>query len=370
MKICHYLPSLSLNDGGPPRSVSFICKELAQLGINVTIMTSQKNLLNDIEISPLVKRVNLLHKDEILNFFNENHFDIVHTHGIWLRSTHHVNNVVKSLGICLIISPRGMLEKWAFNHKRVKKYLAWLLYQRSDLKSANAFHATAVSEKSTIKNKGFQQKVYCIPNGVYSPSRIVDKTCVLQNKKVLFLSRINKKKGLHYLLEAWSRLNAYDWTLQIAGNDDDGTINYIKQRINQKDLKGRVELLGPLDEEKKVAAYLEAGIFVLPSHSENFGIVVAEALSYGIPVITTKGCPWEDLKNFDCGWWIDLDIDQISNALSEYIFFTTEKRKKELSKNAISLVNAKFNWKSIAKSFISMYIEQNDLIKDSNFNEK
>lgn len=370
MEICHYLPSLSLNDGGPPRSVSFICKELAQLGIDVTILTSQKNLLNDIEISPLVKRVNILHKNDILSFFKENHFDIVHTHGIWLMSTHHVNNVVNSLGIRLIISPRGMLEKWSLNHKRVKKYLAWLLYQRSDLKKANAFHATAVSEKLTIKNKGFQQKVYCIPNGVYSPSRIVCNPSLLENKKVLFLSRINKKKGLNYLLEAWSRINAKDWSLQIAGNDDDGTINYIKQRINQRDLKGRVELLGPLDEEKKVVAYMQAGLFILPSHSENFGIVVAEALSYGIPVITTRGCPWEDLKNFDCGWWIDLDIDQISNALSEYIFSTTDKRKEELSKNAINLVNTKFNWESIAKSFMSMYVEQNDNIKDQNFYEE
>lgn len=360
MKICHYLPSLNLNDGGPPRSVSFICKELVKLGIEITILTSQKDLSNDIQISPLIRRVNILGKDDIKCFFAKNHFDIVHTHGIWLMNTHFINNIVKKLGMRLIISPRGMLEKWAFNHKRIKKLIAWYLYQRKDLKNANAFHSTAESESITIRNNGFQQKIYSIPNGVYSPSLVFDKTNLTKNKNVLFLSRINKKKGLDYLLEAWARVDAKDWTLQIAGNDDDGTINYIKERISKKDLFGRVELLGSLNEEKKAAAYLRAGLFILPSHSENFGIVVAEALSYGIPVITTTGCPWEDLHKFDCGWWINLDVEEISKALSAY-FSTSDDRKEELSMNAIRLVNSKFKWESIAKSFVSMYEEQNNL---------
>ena len=71
MKVCHYLPSLNLNDGGPPRSVSFICKELAQLGIQITILTSQKDLSNDIQISPLIRRVNLLEKEDIKYFFEK-----------------------------------------------------------------------------------------------------------------------------------------------------------------------------------------------------------------------------------------------------------------------------------------------------------
>lgn len=361
MKICHYLPSLNLNDGGPPRSVSFICKELALLGNEITILTSQKDLSNDIKISPLIKRINLLEKEDIKCFFAENFFEIVHIHGIWLINTHFINNLVKSLGIRLIISPRGMLEKWAFNHKRIKKLIAWHLYQRKDLNNANAFHATAESERMTIINKDFCQKVYTIPNGVHPPLTMIEKGGISKNKKVLFLSRINKKKGLDYLLEAWSRIKAKDWILQIAGNDDDGTINFIKDRIKKKDLEGRVELLGPLNEQKKATAYLEAGLFVLPSHSENFGIVVAEALSYGIPVITTRGCPWEDLIKYDCGWWIDLDINLITKALEQYIFHTSDRRKEELSTNAINLVNAKFKWESIAKSFESMYSEQNNL---------
>jgi|TARA_X000000950_G_scaffold195436_1_gene235439 glycosyltransferase involved in cell wall biosynthesis len=355
MKICHYLPSLNLNDGGPPRSVSFICKELALLGHDVTILTSQKDKSADIDIFSKINRANCIGKKSLQNFFKSNHFDLVHTHGIWLLNTHHVNNIVNKLRIPLIISPRGMLETWAVNHKRIKKFIAWMLFQKNDLKKADAFHATALSECFSIKNKGFLQKSYCIPNGVHPLTDIEKKSRVSENKKILFLSRINKKKGLDFLLEAWAKVSAEEWILQIAGNDDDGTINYIKERIKREDLRGRVELLGPLSEEQKKLAYTKAGLFILPSHSENFGIVVAEALSYGVPVITTKGCPWEDLKNFDCGWWIDLDISEISNAISKYIFSISSQRKKELSRNAIRLVESKYKWESIAVQFENMY---------------
>ena len=357
MKICHYLPSLNLNDGGPPRSVSFICKELSLLGHDVTILTSQKDKYGDIDVFPKINRINCIGKKSLQNFFKSNHFDLVHTHGIWLLNTHYVNNIVNKLRVPHVISPRGMLETWAFNHKRIKKFIAWQLFQRRDLKMADAFHATAAIERSSIEKKGFFQKVYCIPNGVHPLPTKEKKSNVSQNKRVLFLSRINKKKGLDFLLEAWAKVCADGWMLQIAGNDDDGTINYVKERISKDDLKGRVELLGPLGEEQKKSAYVNAGLFILPSHSENFGIVVAEALSYGLPVITTRGCPWKDLKTFDCGWWIDLDTEEISKAISRYIFSTSEERKEELSQNAIKLVESKFNWNSIAFQFENMYNE-------------
>ena len=357
MKICHYLPSLNLNDGGPPRSVSFICKELALLKVDVTIATAQKDLSNDIDLFHSVKRVNLESKIEISDFFKNANFDIIHLHGIWLLPTHYINNLVKDSCIPMIISPRGMLEKWAVNHKRIKKFIAWHFFQKRDLKNASAFHATADLECRSIRNKGFSQPIYCIPNGTYSNVNSSLKKPIESNKKVLFLSRINKKKGLDYLLEAWSKVEKSDWILQIACNDDDGTIEYIKSRLKKPDLSGNVELLGSLNEEEKKMAYSQAGLFVLPSHSENFGIVVAEALSYGIPVITTKGCPWGDLCKFDCGWWIDLKVDTLASALGTYINHTSDDRKRVLSKNAVNLFNAKYRWEKIAKSFTEMYQE-------------
>ena len=356
MKICHYLPSLNLNDGGPPRSVSFICKELALLGHDVTILTSQKDKSADIDIFSKINRTNCIGKKSLQNFFMSNHFDLVHTHGIWLLNTHHVNNIVNKLGIPLIISPRGMLEKWSINHKRIKKFIAWHLFQKKDLKIADAFHATALSECLSIKKKRFSQKIYCIPNGVHPLANNEKKSQVSENKKILFLSRINKKKGLDFLLEAWAKVSAEEWILQIAGNDDDGTINYIRERINKKDLIGRVELLGPLGEEQKKLAYAKAGLFILPSHSENFGIVVAEALSYGIPVITTKGCPWQELEEYKCGWWISLSISSLINVITKAVNLSDQERER-MGEHGRALIKNKYYWGNIAKEFQQMYAE-------------
>lgn len=356
MKICHYLASINMDSGGPPRSVSFICKELSEIGIDVTVLTSQHSFENDITLSPLIKRHNIISPNEFKPFLETHKFDVIHLHGIWLLNTHHLSCAAQKLNVPIIVSPRGMLEPWAIRHKHFKKFLAWHLYQKTDLKKATAFHATANSELSSIKKFGFKQPVYSIPNGVYPAEPDLDYQNSIKEKNILFLSRINKKKGLDILLEAWAKVETKEWILQIAGNDDDGTLKYIEKRIEEKDLRLKVKLLGSLNEEEKKLAYQQASVFVLPSHSENFGIVVAEALSFGIPVITTKGCPWEDLIEYECGWWIDLSEANLIDALKTSMQISCDQRRK-ISLNAKRLIQDKYCWDQIAESFKKMYKE-------------
>ena len=82
-------------------------------------------------------------------------------------------------------------------------------------------------------------------------------------------------------------------------------LSVVQQKIVELGLEDQVEVVGPLFGEAKDAAYRDADLFVLPSYSENFGIVVAEALSYGVPVLTTTGCPWQELQTHNCGWWVE-----------------------------------------------------------------
>ena len=180
------------------------------------------------------------------------------------------------------------------------------------------------------------------------------KSQVSENKKILFLSRINKKKGLDFLLEAWAKVSAEEWILQIAGNDDDGTINYIKERIKREDLRGRVELLGPLSEEQKKLAYTKAGLFILPSHSENFGIVVAEALSFGVPVLTTKGCPWQELETEKCGWWVEPTLEDIQEGLGKALS-TPASQLKIMGESGRQLIEKKYQWEGIAARMQTFY---------------
>ena len=354
MKICHYLPSLKLADGGPPRSVSNLCSELVDNGFSISIITSHQNDSPEIELNPKINRVNITRSSELSSFLKSEDFDIAHQHGIWLPSSHRFTKSVKNCNIPLVLSPRGMLQNWARHHKVLKKFIAWNAYQKNDLKKVDFFHATSLDELNNIKALGFNQSIKVISNGVREPRIQFSKDFSREERNLVYLSRINQKKGLDLLLEAWAHINAPDWNLLIAGNDDDNSLPKLINRSSQPDLKGRVQFLGEFDESGKEEIYKKADLFILPSHSENFGIVVAEALSFGVPVITTTGCPWQQLEEYKCGWWISLSVVNIIEAITKAINLSDEERAI-IGGNGKRLIKDKYTWDKIGKEFIKFY---------------
>jgi glycosyltransferase involved in cell wall biosynthesis len=121
-----------------------------------------------------------------------------------------------------------------------------------------------------------------------------------QGKRVaLFLSRLHPLKGLEMLIDAWAEIPHAGWQLLVVGTDEAGHEAEIKARVERRGLAGAVTFGGPRYGDEKVAVMQAADLFVLPTHSENFGIVVAEALACGVPVITTKGAPWGEILGED-----------------------------------------------------------------------
>ncbi|GAG43150.1 unnamed protein product, partial [marine sediment metagenome] len=209
------------------------------------------------------------------------------------------------------MSTRGMLEPWAIRHKRWKKRLAWWLYQRRDLMRAACLHATAPSEAHNIRALGLGVPICMIPNGVDLPE--IDPMAGggryegpghEGHKVALFLGRIHPKKGLPMLIEAWARIRPPNWVLWIAGPDESDHQTELAQRVVAASLSQVVLFLGPLDDPKKRSALLNANLLILPTHSENFGMVIAESLAHGLPVLTTTGAPWSMLPERGCGWWV------------------------------------------------------------------
>ena len=120
-------------------------------------------------------------------------------------------------------------------------------------------------------------------------------------------------------------------------------------------LRHSVRISSPKYGEEKAKSLQSADLFVLPSHSENFGIVVAEALGYGVPVITTTGCPWEDLVKYKCGWWVNADISDFKQALSLALRLPKSKELRNLGANGRQLVKSKYQWKAIAEQMLAFY---------------
>jgi glycosyltransferase involved in cell wall biosynthesis len=288
--------------------------------------------------------------------------DILHDNGIWLLHNHRLAVLAKRHRIPRVVSMRGMLEPWALSHKRFKKNLAWWLYQRRDLERALCHVATGESEARNLQCLGLGVPVATVPNGVDVPEE--PPRCAgsvsgrgVQNgrrRTAFFLGRIYPIKGLPMLIEAWARVRPDGWCLRIAGPDEAGHKKQVEKAVFAAGLGEVVSFTGPVDPQMKSSAFVDADLFVLPTHSESFGMVVAEALAHSVPVLTTTAAPWSILRERGCGWWVDATLDGITEALRQATSLETEALRA-MGKKGRALVVEEFSWKRIADLMLSTY---------------
>lgn len=370
MDVVHTTASLNIDDGGPSRSVSQLCSALNSRLDKVIILTNRWKYKEAIQVD---EGVDIFFCDVKGNlsrqFFSKSQFvkqldcinernpiSLIHNHGLWLRSGHDTVRYAATNKVPVVQSPRGMLSLWAKHHKMWKKRLAWAAYQKKDLSLVDAFHATSPEEKEAIRESGWQQPVAVIPNGVPlvdkppSPERPETET-----RTLLFLSRIDVVKGIPLLLEAWARLAPKNWRLVIAGNDYGGHLIEVKKLIGTLGISDTVRYVGPAYGEEKDRLLRTANLFVLPSYSENFGIAVAEALQYGLPVIASKGTPWQALVERGCGWWVAPTVEGIMSALEDAISLSDETRGK-MGAMGQQLVEEKYLWGKVAEQMSEFYL--------------
>ncbi len=246
-----------------------------------------------------------------------------------------------------------MLAKWAFRHKLWKKKIAWKLYQRSDLKGARLIHATSSQEVEDLRTLGFRQPIALVPNGV-DPPELREPAPRNGPRKLLFLSRIAPVKGLLDLVDAWASLRPRGWTVVVAGPDEDGYKSVIQKAIQAKGLEQFFSFTGPVGDRQKWELFRSASLFVLPTYSESFGVVVAEALACGVPAVTTKGAPWQELATERCGWWIDIGAEPLEAALREAIGLSDAERQ-EMGLRGRELVERRYVWQGIAAKMRHVY---------------
>lgn len=364
MKILHVIPGLSRESGGPSRSVQGLIAGLNAAGVEAWLMT-----LNHGD-EPWIEGVTRFENggvfEEVVQRIEP---DIVHLHGIWSMALHRCVVACRRLGIKYVIAPRGMLEPWSLKQKWLKKRIARWLYQDRDLKRAVALHATAESEAEQFRKLGFRNPIIVSPNGVNVPkeSLVVSRQSLVGEgkRRVLFVSRMHPKKGVLELVEAWGRLVDSHPSLVVSGWECElvytvsGELEKeyeakVKAKVKESGLEDQFIFTGALNDEEKWLAYARADLFVLPTYSENFGIVVAEALWAGVPVITTKGTPWKELEERSCGWWIDVGVESLTAALKEAISLDDAQRR-EMGARGRALLEEKYTWSAVVKEMMKGY---------------
>ncbi len=203
-----------------------------------------------------------------------------------------------------VLSPHGSLYPWMLRRNRLRKAIAGALFDRRSLRSVDRFHATCEQEASFIRDRGLTQPIDVIPPGV-NPVPIAPPFKEFAGDRVaLFVGIFDRKKGLLRLVRAWKSA-ASGWRLLLAGPDQDGHAAEVRAEVQRLGLNGRVILVGPQYGEHLAGLYARAELFVLPTDWENFGLVVGEALSAGVPVVTTTNTPWDWLPREHAGWFID-----------------------------------------------------------------
>ena len=239
---------------------------------------------------------------------------LVDVQGLWtypsLANLQHANRT----GTPYIVTPRGMLDPWARRNSRWKKRLAAAAFESAHLRSARCLRATAEMEAQHFRDMGLRNPIAIVPNGIQLP--ILAPRAPDRMRQALFLSRLHPKKGIDYLLTSWAKLEARfpEWEVVIAGIDESGHAAELR-RLAAKLKLSRVRFVGPKHGTEKEALYRNADLFVLPTHAENFGLVVAEALTHETPVITTRNAPWGSLVKEGCGWWIELSQTELSDTM-------------------------------------------------------
>ena len=355
MKILHIINRLSHADGGPSRSCQGLVAGLKAVGVEAALLSLKR------AERPWLKGVNTFFYGEpiedVLFDFNP---DIVHIHEVWHPSLHRCAVVCRRCKVPYIISPRGMLEPWSLRQKWLKKRIARWLYQDRDMKFAAALHATAESESANLGKLGFHNSVFISPNGVTMPDSPVFRNVHHKPRKLLFVGRMHPKKGVMELIDAWSNImpDKDDWCCELVytvnGDSEQEYEAEVKSKVQRLGLSGQFIFTGALGDEQKWCSYASADLFVLPTYSENFGIVVAEALWAGLPVITTKGTPWRELEDRKCGWWIDVGVEPLVEALREAMSLN-DRTLIEMGNLGRRLVEEEYTWSAVVTSMVKGY---------------
>ena len=365
MKIVHYIPSIDRESGGVGSYMQLLAKPLGKI-VELHVVTHQSREMLEIVNAQIhtIPSFSLLEggrsfKREWLLMLKRIDPDIIQINGCWLPGCAYAGLWAKQVGYKVLLCPHGMLEPWDIKKNYwTRKFPALLLYQIKAIKKADGLLATSEAEKNNLLKLGYNRNVCVIPNGIAISEVEIKKSWEIK-RKILFLSLLRKNKGVDILIEAVAKLRKEleSYKIIIAGTTGKGEKTYVDslyKLVNKYQLQNMIEFPGGLYGEDKWNCFRESDLFVLPTLNENFGIVIAESLLSGTPVITCKGAPWAQLETKDCGWWVERNVVSIAQAIKEAISLSPIQLK-QMGLNGRRLVESTYSDSVVAKKMKTLY---------------
>ena len=277
---------------------------------------------------------------------------IVHLTGVYSFPTLPCLLFCKWLNLPVIWSPRGSMQEWTGSRRKFAKAL-WNRIIKFVLPTHTVIHVTSKSEELECREKFPNVRYSIIPNGVDIPPKVES----FQNNgpiRLLYLGRLDHKKGIENLLTACKKFSSKkneEIFLIIAGEGKTSYVNYLRDYIKSLGLQEVVEMIGWVNEAEKGELFSKVNITVLPSYSENFGIVIAESLAHGVPVIASTGTPWQEVEAIGCGLWVENDPATLANAIS----FMMEQPLLSMGKKGRVWIKNNYSWPVVAEEMGRLY---------------
>ncbi|MBI5422679.1 MAG: glycosyltransferase [Opitutae bacterium] len=364
MPLCHVVPSLEDRHGGPSKSVRALANAMAARTPTALLTTLEPGQsmapagphdAAPVTVFPREMPRWLCRSAGLAAHLRVTRYEVVHSHALWLLTLRYAHDAARRHGAPLVISPRGMLTDWAWQHRRWRKQLANTLVHPGALRNAAGWHATSDDEANDIRRRGFTQPICVAPNGVEIPSPAELATAraawreafpALRERRVaVFYSRFHRKKRLRELIELWLARAPADWLLLVAGVPEDFSVEQVRQWTDAN----RVLVA---DGRERPPPFAAAELFLLPSHSENFGLVVAEALAAGVPALVTDTTPWQGLDRHDAGACVAWE--KFDTALTRALAASSAELAAQGARGR-DWVAREFTWASAAGTLLDFY---------------
>lgn len=384
MKVLHVIPSIAPVRGGPSHAVIEMVRALQQQGVKVEVATTNDNGDNLLDV-PLNQRSAYeqipvwffprfsppFHAVREFAFSSEltrwlwrsiSNYDLLHIHAIFSYPSTVAMAIARQKDIPYIVRPLGQLCEWSLQQSARKKQIYLKVIERANLDGSQALHLTSKQEQQEVAQLGLSTRGFILPHGVTLPPLMPNARQLLRQQLhlpddepiILFLSRLHPKKGIDYLIPALAKLTHQRFHFVLAGNGDTDCEQKVKDLLDTYNLSDRTYIAGFVSGELKSLLLQGSDLFVLTSHSENFGFAVLEAMANQLPVVVTSGVALGDMVlQHQVGTVSSLEITAIAQAIDYHLCDLT--CTQEMGKRARQVVADKYTWQEVSTSLSIIY---------------
>jgi glycosyltransferase involved in cell wall biosynthesis len=383
MKVLHVIPSVALSQGGPSLAVSLIASGLSKAGVKVDVATTDDDGEGghlDVPLNTAIdqngatfyyfRRHSRFYKASwsLTRWLSENiqRYDLLHIHALFSYSSCAAAHLAIKKGVPYIVRPLGVLNRWGMeNRRKLLKRFSFRLIEQRILRNASAIHYTSRQEKSEAEQAGATTTPVVIPLGIDlsdfeslpGPDPFYAQFPVASGRKtILFLSRLDAKKGLDLLLPAFAEIHGRhpEALLVIAGSGEKSFVDQLHEMARRLAIDSHIVWAGFLNGQDKLAALAAASFFTLPSYSENFGLALVEALAAGLPcVVSDQIGIASDVEEFEAGLRVPCEVSALAAAFERLL--VEPRLCEQLSINARRLANNRFSPDAMISSLVGLY---------------